>query len=123
MTHQELTVPAIRALVWERQNGLCARCFDPMQADRWEAHHRVRRAVLGWCPCNIVGLHPRCHTQGPLAVHDHPADARDRGLIVSPFDGQPQLVQLDVPWPWQGPGFLHCSGMVVSALAPLDDGC
>lgn len=114
MTHQLLTAAAVRPIVWERQGGHCARCHQPMPADRWEAHHRKRRDTLGWCPCNIVGLHARCHTQGPMAVHDHPGEAVELGLIVRTYGPDPHLVPVDVPWPWRGPGFLTCDGMVVS---------
>lgn len=122
MTHQLMDPAAIRPLVWDRQGGYCLRCHTPMSPDRWEAHHRRSRRALGWCPCNVVGLHPRCHTQGELAVHDHPEDAQRLGLIVpvhsllEPFD-----VLVHITWPWAGDVLLTCDGMTThpEALAPV----
>ena len=79
-----------------------------------------------WCPCNVVGLHAHCHTQGerhrwvhpmPLgswAVHDHPEQALIRGLIVR--DENPATVPIIVEWPWIGPALLAHNGDVVSTL-------
>ncbi len=94
MTHVlDVPVAGVREQVFMRAFGLCARCGGPMRFDDFEAHHRRRRNVLGWCPCNIVALHPRCHTQGPLAVHDNVAQARRMGLIVPTYGPEP----FDVP--------------------------
>lgn len=111
-----------RAAVWARQGGLCALCWEPMgpPEGQWEAHHRLRRRDLpGWCPCNIVGLHARCHTQGPTAVHDHPEDARAAGLIVASTD-DPRTTLLHVEWPWYGDAYLSCDSMVCSTLVALE---
>lgn len=91
--HELLSAADARSSAFVRQLGLCARCGEPMRFGDFEAHHRRRRNVLGWCLCNVVALHPRCHTQGPLAVHDHVEQSRDMGLIVSTFGPQP----FDVP--------------------------
>lgn len=118
VTGHELTTAAlIRPIVWQRQAGLCALCCEQLGQD-WEAHHRRRRNLLGWCPCNIVALHPRCHTQGPTAVHDNPALARGLGLIVPSWGPEPAKV------PQGGASCRHwvlltCSGGAVPG-APLD---
>ena len=97
MTHQlDIPLAGLRELIFIRQYGLCARCGGPMRFDDFEAHHRRRRNVLGWCPCNIVALHPRCHTQGPLAVHDHVEQSRLIGLIVPTFGAEPFDVELQL---------------------------
>jgi hypothetical protein len=80
-----------------------------------EAHHRQRRRVLGWCPCNVVGLHARCHTQGPRAVHSQVEQARQLGLIVPTWASPPE-VPVHVEWPWVGESYLACEGLLVSAL-------
>jgi hypothetical protein len=112
-----------RVACWWRQGGLCGLCWEPLgtlEEGRFEAHHRERRRDLpGWCPCNIVVLHPRCHTQGPAAVHDHPDMAAPLGLIVAAVSMvDPRDVAMVVRWPWEGEGYLDCDGMVVSPHAP-----
>lgn len=118
--HQQWTAAESRAVCHERQGGLCARCWTPLPAvtdGGWEAHHRIRRRDMpGWCPCNIVALHARCHTQGPLAVHDHPDEARRLGLILHPL-ADPRAETLEYHWLFDGPVYLECDGMVVSPLA------
>lgn len=117
MTHPHVFVDAAaaRSAAYERQGGYCLRCHSTMSPDRYEAHHRRRRRVLGWCLCNVVALHPRCHTQGPLAVHDHPADAVQRGLIVPTHSDEPPCeIPVAITWPWSAPALLSCDGMVCS---------
>lgn len=106
---------ALHELVRNRQGGLCAACWQHLSPENQELHHRQRRRVLGWCACNVVGLHPRCHTQGPQAVHDQPLWAQDRGLIV-PTWADPPEVPIHVEWPWVGESFLACDGHLVSEL-------
>ena len=123
--HQAIDAREARAIVWARQGSLCARCWQPMHSWSWEAHHRQRRreSVAGWCPCNVVGLHPRCHTQGITrqatglwAVHDEPELARAHGLIVPSWAPNPADVPTTIGWPWQGSAYLDHEGMVVSGL-------
>jgi hypothetical protein len=110
------TEPAkLHALVTERQGGLCAACWEPLPPTAQELHHRQRRRVLGWCACNVVGLHPRCHTLHPLAVHQRPEWAASVGLIVPTWASPPQ-VPLHVQWPWSGESYLSCDGLLVSEL-------
>lgn len=116
------------ACYW-RQGTLCARCWEPLgQPDgEWEAHHRLRRSWMPkealWCPCNIVALHARCHTQGPgrpgdgqWAVHDWPIEAGVLGLLL-PSHADPRKQWVMVVWPWQGSAFLDCDSTVVSPFA------
>lgn len=129
MTHNLLTAEQVRPIVHSRQGGLCARCWEPL-GSWWEAHHRRKRAILDWCPCNIVALHPRCHTQGPSsperggqwAVHDHPTMAQAFGLIVPSWLSLDRPVSVEVQWPWTGPAMLSCDGDVVS-LAGAEPPC
>lgn len=125
MTHVDVTADEARTAAWWRQGGLCALCWEnlpPLESGGWEGHHRLKvRYMRGhrWCPCNIVALHARCHTQGPAAVHDHPDDARRLGLILT-MDQDPRDVAVQVRWPWSGDAFLNCEGMAVSTLSPHD---
>jgi hypothetical protein len=115
--HQLLSAHEARELAYTRQGGWCARCSERMPIDGYEAHHRRRRRVLGWCMCNVVALHPRCHTMGPLAVHDHPELARQLGLIVPTWGDEPCSIPLRVSWPWEGQALLSCTGLVCSVDA------
>ena len=115
MDHQLMTARAVRAVLWERQGGQCASCWTGMRPDEMHAHHRMRRRDLGWCPCNVVGLHPSCHVVAPEAVHQRPQWARERGLIVPTWTEHPAAVAVLVRWPWTAWSLLTCDGLVVSA--------
>lgn len=112
--HELLSADVARATAYDRQGGYCLRCHEPMPLDRFEAHHRRRRQLLGWCACNVVALHARCHTQGAYAVHDHPQTARDLGLIVPSWGVEPCEIPVLVKWPFVGMALLSCDGMVCS---------
>lgn len=92
MDHQELTAGEARRGAWERQLGRCWACGDPMPVTGWDAHHRQRRRILGWCLCNVVALHHGCH----MTAHQHPAAARATGLIVSAYS-DPRGVAIVAP--------------------------
>lgn len=113
----ELTPAAARAVCWDRQGGRCALCWEPMHRDAWQCHHRRSRRWLGWYPSNVVGLHARCHTMSPTAVHSNPEDARRRGLIVPRSGPAPSLILVRVEWPWEGWGLLTDTGDVTYAAA------
>lgn len=118
LEHRELGGRLARLTAYERQGGVCLACRRPMSPDAFEAHHRVRRAHMGWCPCNIVALHPRCHTMGAGAVHDHPEWARACGLIV-PAVADPRQVPVYTVHPWSAWVWLLCDGTLETAsLAP-----
>lgn len=122
--HQAWPRSAARLAVYDRQGGLCARCWENVGREEFEAHHRLRigrmRDPYRWCPCDLVALHPRCHTQGPLAVHDHPEEANGLGLIL--WDHQdPREVPIQVTWPWSGLGYLDCDSMLVSPLVAVPE--
>ena len=122
--HVEWGARESREACFDRQGSACALCGERMSRDRFEAHHRLRRALMPagalWCPCNIVALHPRCHTQGPDAVHDNPERARGLGLILA-STADPRTVPVTITWPWQGPAILECVDAVVASCdwAPL----
>lgn len=111
MTHRLLSAAAARETVLERQGGMCASCWTGVRPDEAHAHHRQRRRDLGWCPCNVVILHGDCHVIAPGAVHQRPAWARERGLIVPTWD-DPRVVPLWVGWPWRMWSLLDCAGSV-----------
>lgn len=122
MSHVDWDAGTVRLAAYDRQGGLCLQCYEPMgerEGGRWEAHHRLRRRDMPkgakWCPCNIVALHSRCHTQGPEAVHDHPEEARERGLILD-TSADPREVPVWIEWPWSGPATLDCESLVCSIL-------
>lgn len=122
MSHIDWDPGDARLAVYDRQGGLCGLCWDPLgsrESGPWEAHHRLRRRDMPkigkWCPCDLVALHARCHTQGRTAVHDHPEMAMGLGLIVSPGD-DPREVPVFVEWPWIGLATLSCESFVCSTL-------
>jgi hypothetical protein len=61
-----------------------------------DLHHRQRRRGGDHSPANLVALHPACHTVAPEAVHQRPAWARERGLIVRSTE-DPATVPLALP--------------------------
>lgn len=69
-----------RALVRNREMGLCARCGG--RGAEW--HHRRSRSVRDehqHCACNGVWLCKTCHSW----AHANPFDARSVGMIVSRY--------------------------------------
>jgi 5-methylcytosine-specific restriction endonuclease McrA len=119
MDHECWEPDQSRLAIHARQGGLCALCWNPVRIEDMEAHHRLKRALMPkaalWCPCDLVGLHRRCHTQGPYAVHDHPEKARERSLVLWTNE-DPREVPIQIEWPWHGPGVLLCNGDVGSTL-------
>lgn len=73
---------AVRAVVLARCRGLCEACGKSLGDGTVHMHHRKRRTKRNHVPCNIVALHPTCHVLAPEAVHQRPAWAAERGLIV-----------------------------------------
>lgn len=117
MSHQSLSAAAVRPIVWDRQLGTCAGCHRGLHHEAWHAHHRQSRKHMGWCPCNIVALHPNCHVVAPEAAHQRPAWAREVGLIVPSWaDTRERPVLLHVPW--SGSLYLWCDGTVSSSPDP-----
>lgn len=111
MTHVLHKPGPLRELVVERQGGVCLACHRGLA--ELHLHHRTRRKDLGWCPCNIVGLHPNCHVVAPEAVHQRVTWAREAGLIVPTWD-DPREVPVRHRVPWAGDLFLRCDGTVAS---------
>lgn len=112
--HEFLSVAVARQLAFDRQGGYCARCHKTMSVDAFDAHHRRRRQLLGWCACNIVALHPSCHT-GAHSVHDQPTLATNLGLIVPARERrEPCEVPIMLVWPWHAPTLLGCDGLAYS---------
>lgn len=84
-----------RATVFEREHGLCARCF--MHGSEW--HHRRSRRVRGMhrhCACNGVLLCRHCHRWS----HANPSEAGAQGWIVSSYEASPASVPQRRPDGW-----------------------
>lgn len=68
--------------VRERDEYTCVLCFEQ---DALQTHHRRLRGIGGstWpginLPSNLITVCPTCHRY----IHDHPAWAKQEGLIVS----------------------------------------
>jgi 5-methylcytosine-specific restriction endonuclease McrA len=71
-----------RMVVLARCGGRCEACGREFRDVTPDLHHRQSRARGDHSPANLVALHPKCHTIAPEAVHQRPAWARERGLIV-----------------------------------------
>jgi len=87
--------PESRTVVFEREHGLCARCFMP--GAEW--HHRRSRRVRGvhrHCACNGVLLCRACHRW----AHAHPSDAGETGWVVSMHEEHPAAVPQRRPDGW-----------------------
>lgn len=111
MTEHQFGKPdRLHGLVRERQYGTCLLCHVGIRPGEGHLHHRVRRRVLGWCPCNLVLLHADCHVVAPAAVHQQPARALELGLIVSSHPGDPRPVPIAHQWPYTGQMLLLCDG-------------
>lgn len=83
-----------RDLVKARDRFRCVRCLVPAPNGHW--HHRRTRLVRDehqHCPCNGVWLCPACHAW----VHQHPAEAREAGLIVYRSVSEPATVPVTTP--------------------------
>jgi hypothetical protein len=97
-----------RDALFARCKGLCEACGKALNRQRFDAHHRQRRRGGDHRLCNLVALHPACHTVQPDSVHQNPKRSRDLGLIVrsteEPADAVLTLpsgrrVLLDPLWP------------------------
>lgn len=72
----------VRRIVLARSQGKCEACGRDLGNGPSHMHHRKKRTRLNHTPDNIVVLHPTCHVLAPEAVHQRPAWAAERGLIV-----------------------------------------
>ena len=79
MTGHQANERTARLAGRNRFGNLCAVCGFGLPTTGAEASHRVPRAVVGWCPCNVLTLHAECHRW----AHAHPARARLVGVHVS----------------------------------------
>lgn len=75
-----------------RSQGLCECCAKPLDG-RVERHHRKRRRDGGDRLANVLFLLPECHHRWTV----QPAEARERGIIVSVSE-EPDVV----PVLWRG---------------------
>ncbi len=80
--------------LWARARDLCEApvCGKPLNGTM-ERHHRQRRAIGGDRLSNLLALHPGCHQW----ITEHPAEARDAGVIVSAYAPDPAAVPLLTP--------------------------
>jgi hypothetical protein len=78
-------------------------------------HHRRGRSVVDahtHCPCNLVLLCPACHTW----VHQHPAETRVGGWIISRWTEEPVTITVATPWGERTHG---CDGTYKFTARPL----
>lgn len=68
-------------VLWVRDRDRCGWCGQALR-DRVDRHHRKRKTIGGDRFCNVVLLHPECHTVNAGSVHTEPALAMRRGFIV-----------------------------------------
>ena len=71
-------IPAsVKQAVFTRQDYICAWCSVPGGA--LDCHHRLPRSRGGRdIPHHCVGVHRLCHSY----IHEHPAEAYERGFLV-----------------------------------------
>lgn len=74
--------PETREAMYVRCGGRCEACGGPMQRRGFHAHHRQKRRGGDHSLANGVATHPTCHVVAPEAIHQRPAWAVERGLIV-----------------------------------------
>lgn len=86
----------VRRIVLARCKGRCESCGGDLGDGPTHMHHRKRRTRHNHTPDNIVALHPTCHVLAPQAVHQRPAWAAERGLIVR-SGGDPASTPLLLP--------------------------
>jgi 5-methylcytosine-specific restriction endonuclease McrA len=64
-----------------RDGMTCQWCKVP--GGKLVPHHRLRRSQGGRdVPAHLVSVHPLCH----MYIHDHPAEAGERGFLVRSED-------------------------------------
>jgi 5-methylcytosine-specific restriction endonuclease McrA len=87
--------PVVQKLIDARDGGLCQRCGSD---GRMERHHRRAKGSGGsrarshtQCPCNALSLCWRCHRW----AHEHPARARDLGIVVPQHVDRPGRVSVE----------------------------
>lgn len=69
---------SVREATFARDDYLCQWCRVPGGA--LDPHHRYRRSQGGRDTMHhLVTVHRICHSY----IHDHPAEARERGFLVS----------------------------------------
>lgn len=85
-----------RTIVLARCGGRCEACGKPLGQSGVDMHHRQGRRWRNHSPANLVALHDTCHTVAPEAVHQRPAWARERGLIVRSTE-DPAATPLTLP--------------------------
>jgi hypothetical protein len=75
---------ALTEAILARCDGLCEACglTLPARWTEWDRHHRQTREYGDDTLPNLVGVHSDCHVVAPHAIHQRPAWARSRGLIV-----------------------------------------
>jgi hypothetical protein len=68
-------------VILRRDGDRCSWCGKGLNNDA-ARHHRMRRKDGGDRLSNVVLLHTRCH----VYVHAHPDEAKERGVIVPPWE-------------------------------------
>lgn len=87
----------VRPQLWVLCGGRCDCCWEALDPEWWDAHHRQAQSAGGPDAIyNAVALKPGHHTVAAQSVHMRPQWAKDRGLIVPPWD-DPETVPLWLP--------------------------
>ena len=91
-----LSDPEVRRQIWERDEGRCGFCGQPVPLERMDIDHRLPRAVGGsdhWD--NLRPAHPRCNRgSGKRDVFDH---RRRHPDAPRPPKGDTVAISLRVP--------------------------
>lgn len=88
--------PATREAMYVRCGGRCEACGGPLERRGFHAHHRSKRRSGDHSLANGVATHPLCHVTAPEAIHQRPAWATERGLIVR-SGSKPEETPLRLP--------------------------
>lgn len=94
MTTVASEIPTASRVLVRARDVTCVRCNTVSGGMQW--HHRRTRSVNDehqHCACVGILLCATCHSW----VHQHPAEARANGWIVSRFETQPYVVPFRRP--------------------------
>lgn len=73
----------LRGLVYARSVGYCEKCGKQL-GESWALHHRKLKSRGGKDEItNLLALHHECHNLATDSVHNNPAEATEKGHMVS----------------------------------------
>lgn len=75
----------LRGLVYARSVGYCEKCGRQL-GESWALHHRKLKSRGGKDEItNLLALHHECHNLATDSVHLNPAEATEKGFMVSTY--------------------------------------